>query len=155
MAATRTEGTGETLTVLSAGKATSVPAGPPGLPGAGGAWLPRAALPEATGWELKPEGVCRDEVCVPLSPALEGSLLREAGGEVWFDLTAFARHVGQPYVHEPRHRVWSLGPPPHEWERRGGTGPAPDVTLPDLAGRLHSLSDFRGTKVFLVTWASW
>ena len=86
---------------------------------------------------------------------LEASLLREAGGEVWFDLTAFARHIGQPYVHDARHRVWSFGPPPQEWERRGRTGPAPDFTLPDLDGRLRSLSDFRGTRVFLVTWASW
>ena len=32
---------------------------------------------------------------------------------------------------------------------------APDFTLPDLDGRLHSLSDYRGKKVFLVSWASW
>ena len=28
-------------------------------------------------------------------------------------------------------------------------------TLPDITGKLHSLSDFRGKKVFLATWASW
>ena len=32
---------------------------------------------------------------------------------------------------------------------------APDFTLPDIEGKLHSLSDFRGKKVFLATWASW
>ena len=32
---------------------------------------------------------------------------------------------------------------------------APDFTLPDLEGRLHSLSEHRGKKVLLVTWASW
>ncbi len=32
---------------------------------------------------------------------------------------------------------------------------APDFTLPDMAGKMHSLSDFRGKKVLLVTWASW
>jgi peroxiredoxin len=32
---------------------------------------------------------------------------------------------------------------------------APDFTLPDIDGQLHSLSDFLGKKVFLVTWASW
>jgi peroxiredoxin len=32
---------------------------------------------------------------------------------------------------------------------------APDFTLPDPSGRTHSLSDYRGKKVFLVTWASW
>jgi len=32
---------------------------------------------------------------------------------------------------------------------------APDFTLPDLAGTPHRLSDLRGRKVFLSTWASW
>jgi peroxiredoxin len=32
---------------------------------------------------------------------------------------------------------------------------APDFTLPDLAGRPHSLAEQRGNKVLLVVWASW
>jgi hypothetical protein len=32
---------------------------------------------------------------------------------------------------------------------------APDFTLPDLAGRPHSLSAQRGKKVLLVAYASW
>jgi hypothetical protein len=32
---------------------------------------------------------------------------------------------------------------------------APDFALPDLAGRLHRLSEHRGRKVLLVAWASW
>jgi len=32
---------------------------------------------------------------------------------------------------------------------------APDFTLPDLDGKLHSLSDYRGKKVLLMSWASW
>ncbi|MCC7122956.1 MAG: redoxin domain-containing protein [Gammaproteobacteria bacterium] len=32
---------------------------------------------------------------------------------------------------------------------------APDFTLPDLDGRLHSLSDYRGKKVFLFSWGSY
>ena len=34
-------------------------------------------------------------------------------------------------------------------------GPAPDFTLPDLAGRPVSLSQFRGTFVVLDFWATW
>ena len=33
--------------------------------------------------------------------------------------------------------------------------PAPDFTLPDLAGTQHTLSSLRGRKVLLATWASW
>ena len=32
---------------------------------------------------------------------------------------------------------------------------APDFALPDLEGRMHALSDHRGRKVLLATWASW
>lgn len=32
---------------------------------------------------------------------------------------------------------------------------APDFALPDLTGRLHTLSEQRGRKVLLVAWASW
>jgi hypothetical protein len=32
---------------------------------------------------------------------------------------------------------------------------APDFTLPDLDGRLHTLSAHRGKKVLLVAYASW
>ena len=32
---------------------------------------------------------------------------------------------------------------------------APDFTLPDLAGRVHRLSEQRGRKVLLVVYASW
>ncbi len=32
---------------------------------------------------------------------------------------------------------------------------APDFTLPDLEGRPHSLSEYRGKKVLLVAYASW
>jgi hypothetical protein len=32
---------------------------------------------------------------------------------------------------------------------------APDFSLPDLQGRVHSLSEHRGKKVLLVAYASW
>ncbi|MBI3635877.1 MAG: cytochrome C biogenesis protein, partial [Candidatus Rokubacteria bacterium] len=32
---------------------------------------------------------------------------------------------------------------------------APDFRLPDLEGRLHTLAQYRGRKIFLVSWASW
>ena len=31
----------------------------------------------------------------------------------------------------------------------------PDFALPDINGQPHRLSDYRGKKVFLATWASW
>ena len=34
-----------------------------------GLWMSAADAGKVTGWTLKPEGMCRDERCVPLPPA--------------------------------------------------------------------------------------
>lgn len=110
-------------------------------------WLPIGELQAAIGWDLKDEGVCASEVCVPIPE-----------GQSWldgdrFDLAAFAHHLGQPVARDDASETWAFGeaaPGP-----ASATVEAPDFTLPDLEGRLHSLSDHRGKKVLIVTWASW
>ncbi len=54
-----------------------------------------------TGWTLKPEGMCRDELCVPLT----GDARRD--GRV--DLAAFWRALGHPVVSDQPGDVWVLG----------------------------------------------
>jgi hypothetical protein len=63
-------------------------------------------------------------------------------------------------VRDVGHDVWSFGPAVSgrgRLERPQGSGPvpAPEFSLPDLDGKLHSLSAYRGRKVFLFCWASW
>jgi hypothetical protein len=48
-----------------------------------------------------------------------------------------------------------LGVSAEERGRRLASLEAPDFTLPDLAGRRHSLAEHRGRKVFLVAYGSW
>src|SRR5437870_451477 len=103
------------LTILSGGKATPIDRGR--LAG-DEVWLTPADLAAATGWELKPEGMCWDEVCVPLPAAPADALIHQADGELWINLTGFARYTGQPHAADTRHRVWSFGPPTHEWQAR-------------------------------------
>ena len=116
-------------------------------------WLSLADLHAATGWELKPQGACLGDVCVPIPHGREAEFLRADGQQ--FNLAALARLQGQPVVHNDTHGVWFFG------EAAGARGQAlaslqaPDFTLPDLDGRLHSLSHYRGKKVLLVSWASW
>jgi hypothetical protein len=101
----------------------------------------------ATGWTLKPEGMCRDDACVPLPAGMAGD------GRV--DLAAFWRHLGNPVLSSEAGDVWMLGTGV-EARRAALEGlEAPDFTLPDLAGTPHTLSSLRGRKVFLATWASW
>ena len=52
-------------------------------------------------------------------------------------------------------RVWSFGEIPVVRGSFLESRLAPDVTVPDRKGRPVKLSQFRGKKVLLVTWASW
>ncbi len=108
-------------------------------------------LPAATGWELKPEGVCRGEICVPLAPADEHDLVRDGR----FDLVAFGRRLGQAIVHDAEADAWGFGYVPTADACAGRDVTVPDLTLPDLDGTPWSLAGFRGSKVLLLAWASW
>jgi hypothetical protein len=118
-------------------------------------WVTLHGLTAATGWELKPEGVCKDEICVPVPNARRTALLRTEPSGSLFNLTEFARMIEQPVAHDQARSVWHFGPPAWEWKTRLSSREAPDFALPDLAGQVHALSDLRGKKVFLLFWASW
>lgn len=115
---------------------------------AGGAlWVQKADLPRINGFEIKPQGACRADICIPIPRAM----IR--GGT--FNLTAFAQRVGQKFIADPSARVWSFGEIPVVQGAYVESRIAPDVTVPDRKGRPVRLSRFRGKKVLLVTWASW
>jgi hypothetical protein len=110
-------------------------------------WIRKADLPRVNDFELKPQGACRADICVPIPK----DMMRGH----YFNVTAFARKVGQSIVADADARVWSLGEMPM---LRGGfleSRIAPDFTVPDRAGRPVHLSRFRGKKVLVITWASW
>lgn len=110
-------------------------------------WIRKRDLPRVNDFELKPQGACRADLCIPIAKNM-------TRGE-YFNLTAFARKVGQAVVADSDTRVWSFGEIPL---LRGGfleSRIAPDVTVPDRAGRPVNLSRFRGRKLLVVTWASW
>jgi hypothetical protein len=114
-------------------------------------WVSSADVRRATGWELKPEGLCRGDVCVPVPRGRAAELVR---GDL-VDVAGFWRHAGHPVVRDDSGEVWVLGTGARERGLALRSLVAPDFTLPDLEGRRHSLSDHRGRKVLLVTWASW
>jgi hypothetical protein len=116
-----------------------------------GLWLPLSELKAVSGWELKPEGVCKDEVCVPVPDARRHALIRDEQ----FNLTEFAQMIEQPVAHDENIAVWYFGPAAWEWKSRLTSRVAPDFALPDLSGHPHILSELQGKKVFLLFWASW
>jgi hypothetical protein len=112
-----------------------------------GLWMSAADAAKATGWTLKPEGMCLAERCVPLpTAAVKGDRV---------DVAAFWTKLGGPVVAAENGEVWALGAPADERNTALEGLAAPDFTLPDVDGTPRTLSQLRGKKVFLATWASW
>jgi hypothetical protein len=104
-----------------------------------------------TGWEIKREGACKGEVCVPLPDSA-----RVAGRDGnRLDVRVVADRLGMPLVHDATHDLWALGPETAVTGRALTTAVAPDLVLPDVDGNPFSLATLRGQKVLLVAWASW
>ena len=92
-----------------------------------------------TGWKIEPQGACRGDVCVPLPEQ--------------FDVRELARRLRMEVVHDDQHSLWALGPQSdgHALE----SAQLPEIVLPDRSGEDFALRSLRGTKVFMVAWASW
>jgi hypothetical protein len=98
-----------------------------------------------TGWQLQPEGLCRDDVCTPLpAAAFHDGLL---------DLASLAELLGMPLLHDAEAGLWALGPPAADHALTSAQ--APDLVLPDVHGQALQLGSLRGKKVLLLAWASW
>ena len=115
-------------------------------------WLSFDDLLTATGWERKPEGLCHGELCVPIPPARHDEFIAADGR---FNLAAFARYLDRPVVHDDAQSAWLIGEASVARRDALRSLAAPDFVLPDLDGKLHALSDYRGKKVMLFSWASW
>ena len=105
--------------------------------------VPLAEFETRTGWEIKPQGACKGDLCVPLPGAAEGGML---------DVRMLAERLGMPVVSDEKHGLWCLGP---ESGRALASAQAPDFNLPDWRGQPFQLSQLRGRKVLLVAWAPW
>ena len=106
------------------------------------------AFEAGTGWALKPEGACKGEICVSLSPDA-----RAHDGRV--DVRVVAEQLGMPLVEDRARGLWALGPETAVTGRVLTTAVAPELELPDVDGKLFKLSSLRGQKVLLVAWSSW
>jgi hypothetical protein len=118
-------------------------------------WVLPADLTRINGFELKPEGACLDTFCVPVRQDEDSALFVTRAGWGWFNVTELARRLQQAYAVDHDNQVWSFGQMPLTRQSFLQSAVAPDFTLLDRQGSPVSLTDFRGTKVLIVTWASW
>lgn len=114
-------------------------------------WVDAAELSGKAGWSLEPQGLCQGEMCVPIPPGQRDHWLRGTA----VNLAALWQHLDRPLLRDEPGTTWVFGAGAQERSEQLRNLEAPDFELPDLSGKLHRLSDLRGKRVFLVTWASW
>jgi peroxiredoxin len=106
-------------------------------------------LATTVGWVLRPEGLCRGDVCVPV----------HQGERLWrgdrVDLGIVLEVLGRAVVIDIEAGILAYALDPAERHRALDDLVAPEFSLPDLEGTDHSLSEWSGSKRLLVTFASW
>ena len=116
-------------------------------------WVPKEHVEAITGFALKPQGLCAGEICIPIPTGADWLL--EHDGSTYFNVTCFAEKVDQVFAQDAEHNVWSFTAVPTVQTSPLMAGEAPDFALPDRTGKIVRLSDFRGKKVLILSWASW
>src|SRR5436305_1445220 len=88
-------------------------------------WIRAADLPAVNEFELKPQGACRADMCIPVPKELKSGQ--------WFNLSGFAQRLHQSVVSDSG--VWSFGEIPVLRGDFYRTRIAPDFAVPDRRGR--------------------
>ncbi|NNF54520.1 MAG: hypothetical protein HKN03_08765 [Acidimicrobiales bacterium] len=108
-----------------------------------------AEFEKRTGWEAKPEGLCKGDACVPAPQ------VRTPEGQL--DVQVLSDRLGMPLVTDEATNTHALGPA--GLGRSLTTAVAPELELPDYQSTAgpqpFRLSSLLGRKVLLVAWASW
>lgn len=115
----------------------------------GRALVDDAGLEAALGWQLKPEGLCRGDVCVPVR---DGAAI--ASGDR-IDLGRVGELLGMASLLDDVAGLLAVSAPAADRGAALKGRVAPDFTLPDLDGDLHSLEEFKDRKRLLIAFASW
>jgi thiol-disulfide isomerase/thioredoxin len=103
--------------------------------------LPLADVAAATGWTLKPEGLCQGDVCIPARGLADP-----------IDIRDFAGAIGRSVAVDADEAMVALGGAPSQQAR----GDAPDAMVVDLDGNPVHLKDVAPSgKRVLVAWSSW
>ena len=104
--------------------------------------ISKAEFEAGTGWQLKPEGACKGDICIPIPNSDSDTV----------DVSAAAKAMNLPLAEEPAAQLWAMGP-----ESIGGralmTAQAAELSLPDVDGKMFHLSSLRGKKLLVYAWA--
>lgn len=103
-----------------------------------------------SGWDLRPEGLCNGDACVPVRdrPALE-----LVTGVI--DVAVAAGLLDRPVVVDDDAGIVAVGSSRDSRRRALADREAPGFTLPDLHGQPRTLAELQGRATVLVTFSSW
>jgi peroxiredoxin len=103
-----------------------------------------------TGWELREEGLCNGDACVPLRDRA-----RAVPRPGVLDLSIVMPLLDRPLVIDQAAGVVSVGSTNQARRDALVARRAPSFSLPGLDGELHSLEHLRGRLTVLVTFSTW
>jgi hypothetical protein len=112
-------------------------------------WVAAADLDRLLGWHLRPEGMCRGDVCIPVR---DREAIENKNGA---DLVALAGLTGAPVVVAADENVVAIGVARDRRSEALVGRQASDFELPDLDGTPHRLSQYDGRRRLLVAFATW
>ncbi len=118
--------------------------------GADAALVDAAGFLSATGWDLRDEGLCNGDVCVPVRDRV--SAVPSPGV---LDLRVVIPLLDRPVVADDDSRIVAAGATRQERREALVDRRAPAFRLPGLDGLDHSLEELRGRTTVLVTFSSW
>ena len=101
------------------------------------------------GWEVKSEGLCKNDACIPL-PNQHG--IEDEGH---LHLGQVAKLIGHPTLIDSETQTVVIGQPSAVRSSALKDRIAPDFKLPDIHGIDRALSDWAGKKRLLVAFSSW
>ena len=130
------------MTILNGEMSTTVES-------ADGTTISVADLALATGWQLKPEGLCHGDVCVPVRD--QATLVDNDA--IKFEVLGAALH--RPIVFDAANGVAAIGESVTAVGEQLRDRRAPDFTLNDIHGVAHTMSAIGRKKKVLVVWSSW
>ncbi len=100
---------------------------------------------------MKAQGFCQGTECIPYPNGSKIDLIDDES----VNISKFWELMEKPVLHDEIKETWLLGAGYKNRSSKLNSLDAPDFTLPDINGAHHSISDYRGKRVFLTTWSSW
>ena len=114
-----------------------------------GPYINAEEIKEILGWEVKPEGLCKEDTCIPID---EHKDLEDQGR---YSLREIANLTGHPALVSSETQTIAIGQPSALRASALRDKVAPDFKLPDIDGVDRALSDWAGKKRLLVAFSSW